>query len=63
MNSLGDPSRDNSGLLEQALYQPWTQEPETVTGSPLTTEVWLPAPLMTRAPARPTAFHCASLQN
>ena len=22
MNSLGDPSRDNSGLLEQALYQP-----------------------------------------
>ena len=21
MNSLGDPSRDNSGLLEQALYQ------------------------------------------
>ena len=47
---------------EQALYQPWTQEPETVTGSPLTTEVWLPAPLMTRAPARPTAFHCTSLQ-
>ena len=22
MNSLGDPSRDNSVLLEQALYQP-----------------------------------------
>ena len=22
MNSLGDPSRDNSGLLEQALYEP-----------------------------------------